>query len=78
MSGLRLAKYMCLTSPCAHTYGHMISPRTRFWSTGINLTPDITKMYQKTGLIVRNNVPLIPINYMLTEAHDKLHDLNWA
>ena len=32
-------------------------------------------MYQKTGLIVRNNVPLIPINYMLTEAHDKIHDL---
>ena len=23
-------------------------------------------------------MPLIPINYMLTEAHDKIHDLNWA
>ena len=26
---------------------------------------------------MRNYVPLIPINYMLIEAHDKLHDLIW-
>ena len=27
---------------------------------------------------MRNYVPLIPINYMLIEAHDKLHDLIWT
>ena len=69
---------MCLTSPCAHTYVHMISPRTRFWSTGLNLTPDITKMNQNTGLQWRNYVPISPINYMLKETHDKIHDQIWA
>ena len=35
-------------------------------------------MNQNTGLLLRNYVPLSPINYMLKEAHDKIHDQIWA